>query len=66
MELPWNLCPYCGTPVPGMRREGLSVDEVLRPIPVVDSEKEPPQVVRVNIEQEPEETLPAIESRDSD
>jgi RNA polymerase subunit RPABC4/transcription elongation factor Spt4 len=65
MELPWNLCPYCGTAVPGMRREGLSVDEVLRPIPV-ESEKEPPQDVPVNFEQEPEETLSAPESGDSD
>jgi hypothetical protein len=32
MELPWNLCPYCGTPAPGMRREGLSLDEALRPL----------------------------------
>ena len=23
MELPWNLCPYRGTPAPGMRREGI-------------------------------------------
>ena len=34
MELPWNLCPYCGTPAPGMRREGLTLDEALRPLPV--------------------------------
>lgn len=33
MELPWNLCPYCGTPAPGMRREGLTLDEALRPLP---------------------------------
>lgn len=33
MELPWNLCPYCGTPAPGMRREGLTLDEALRSIP---------------------------------
>lgn len=33
MELPWNLCPYCGTPAPGMRREGMTMDEVLRTIP---------------------------------
>lgn len=39
MELPWNLCPYCGTPPPGMRREGLTMDEALRPIPV-ESEAE--------------------------
>lgn len=32
MELPWNLCPYCGTPAPGMRREGLTLDEALRPL----------------------------------
>jgi hypothetical protein len=40
MELPWNLCPYCGTPEPGMRREGLTVDEALRPLPSVEEEVE--------------------------
>ncbi|OQX64598.1 MAG: hypothetical protein B6I38_07440 [Anaerolineaceae bacterium 4572_5.1] len=30
MELPWNICPYCGTPEPGMRRDGLSMDDALR------------------------------------
>lgn len=39
MELPWNLCPYCGTPEPGMRREGFSMDELLRPIPSVESDE---------------------------
>jgi RNA polymerase subunit RPABC4/transcription elongation factor Spt4 len=34
MELPWNLCPYCGTPAPGMRRENLTLDDALRPVPV--------------------------------
>ena len=33
MELPWNICPYCGTPAPGMRKEGASMDEVLRILP---------------------------------
>ena len=33
MELPWNICPYCGTPAPGMRREHLTLDEALRPLP---------------------------------
>jgi RNA polymerase subunit RPABC4/transcription elongation factor Spt4 len=32
MELPWNLCPFCGTPAPGMRRENISLDEALRQI----------------------------------
>ncbi len=36
MELPWNLCPHCGTPAPGMRREGLTLDDALRPIQVDD------------------------------
>lgn len=36
MELPWNLCPYCGTPAPGMRREGLTLDDALRPAPPED------------------------------
>ncbi len=42
MELPWNLCPYCGTPAPGMRREGMTMDEALRSIPVemVETPKE--------------------------
>lgn len=30
MELPWNICPYCGTPAPGMRREGMTLEESLR------------------------------------
>lgn len=33
MELPWNICPYCGAAAPGMRRENLTLDEALRPIP---------------------------------
>jgi len=40
MELPWNLCPYCGTPAPGMRREGLTLDDALRPIQVEEEEIE--------------------------
>ena len=38
MELPWNLCPYCGTPAPGMRREGMTMDEALRPQPVEEKD----------------------------
>lgn len=34
MELPWNMCPYCATPTPGTRRENLSMEEALRPLPV--------------------------------
>jgi hypothetical protein len=30
MELPWNICPYCGTPAPGMRKEGGTLDDVIR------------------------------------
>jgi RNA polymerase subunit RPABC4/transcription elongation factor Spt4 len=30
MELPWNICPYCGTPAPGMRKEGGTMDDVVR------------------------------------
>src|SRR5512136_1561508 len=39
MDLPWNLCPYCGTPAPGMRRENLTMDEALRPTPAVEEEE---------------------------
>ena len=32
MALPWNICPHCGTPAPGMRRENLTLDEALQPL----------------------------------
>ena len=41
MELPWNICPYCGSPAPGMRRDGLTMDEALRGIPAAPVEEEP-------------------------
>ena len=41
MELPWNLCPYCGTPAPGMRRENLTLDEALRQISSEPVEEQP-------------------------
>lgn len=41
MELPWNLCPFCGTPAPGMRRENLTLDEALRQISSEPLEEEP-------------------------
>lgn len=34
MELPWNICPYCATPIPGIRREGMTMDEALRGLPI--------------------------------
>jgi len=40
MDLPWNLCPYCATPAPGMRRDDLTLDDVLRPTPDVEPEEE--------------------------
>ena len=44
MELAWNLCPYCGTPAPGMRRENMSMDDALRNLngEVTEAEKETP------------------------
>jgi hypothetical protein len=36
MELPWNICPFCGTPAPGMRVESASMDEALRNLKVGD------------------------------
>jgi len=39
MDLAWNLCPYCGTPAPGMRRENVTMDEALRTLPTEISEK---------------------------
>jgi hypothetical protein len=34
MDLPWNLCPYCGAPVEGMRVNGEAPPESeTRPAP---------------------------------
>lgn len=30
MELPWNICPHCATPELGMRKENMSMDDVMR------------------------------------
>lgn len=39
MDLPWNICPYCGTPAPGMRKEGTTMDDVVRELrPETDEE----------------------------
>ncbi len=41
MELHWNICPYCATPAPGMKKEGMSLDEALRPSPLDPEEFDP-------------------------
>lgn len=38
MELSWNLCPYCGTAAPGMRKDNVTLDEVLRTLPSENAE----------------------------
>lgn len=44
MELPWNLCPWCGTAVPGMRQENLSLDEAMRDLSLEpELVEEPPE-----------------------
>jgi RNA polymerase subunit RPABC4/transcription elongation factor Spt4 len=40
MELPWNICPHCGTPVPGMRQEGLNIDDAIRDLQLGDTHGE--------------------------
>ena len=40
MELPWNICPYCGTPAPGMRKEGVTMEEVVQELKVEDRQGE--------------------------
>lgn len=39
IELPWNLCPYCGAAAPGLRRENMTLDEALRPLPEEEPEE---------------------------
>ena len=38
MDLAWNLCPYCATPSPGARRDSMTIDEALQPIPAEPKE----------------------------
>jgi RNA polymerase subunit RPABC4/transcription elongation factor Spt4 len=45
MELPWNLCPYCGALAPGVRREGLTLDEALQPLPPEEAEQPAPEEI---------------------
>ena len=52
MELPWNICPYCGTPAPGMRKEGTTMEDVVRSLP---------QEENLEPENLPEEELPAAQ-----
>jgi hypothetical protein len=41
MELPWNLCPYCGAPAPGMRSEtAVSMDAALRELGISNEDDE--------------------------
>jgi len=40
MDLPWNICPYCGAPAPGMRKEGVTMDEALRELKIGEGEPE--------------------------
>ncbi len=40
MELPWNICPHCGTAVPGMRSEGMNMDDALRDLEMGDARGE--------------------------
>lgn len=48
MELPWNLCPYCGATAPGMRREGLTLDEALQSMPTAEGEEPVPEEIEAN------------------
>jgi hypothetical protein len=40
MELAWNICPFCGTPAPGMRKEGGTLDDVVRGLKIEDENKD--------------------------
>jgi RNA polymerase subunit RPABC4/transcription elongation factor Spt4 len=58
MELPWNICPYCGTPAPGMRKEGVTMEDVLRNLPVEEKHE-----VQNLSDEEPSVPLPLIEDQ---
>jgi len=41
MELAWNLCPYCAAPVPGMRKENITLEDALSYFPGQPEEEAP-------------------------
>ena len=64
MELPWNICPYCGTPAPGMRKEGTTMEDVVRSLPQ-EEKLEPENLSEEDlpaVQDQPEEEQPAAES----
>jgi RNA polymerase subunit RPABC4/transcription elongation factor Spt4 len=36
LELFWNLCPYCGTPVPGARKTNQTMEEATHNLPLFE------------------------------
>lgn len=38
MELPWEICPFCATPVLGTRRENITLDDALQTPPYEEGE----------------------------
>lgn len=56
MELPWNICPYCGSPTPGMRKEGITMEDVIRELPKEEKDiNEVKEVKDVKNAKEPKE-----------
>ena len=56
MELPWNICPYCGSPTPGMRKEGITMEDVIRELPKEEKDiNEVKEVKDVKKAKEPKE-----------
>jgi RNA polymerase subunit RPABC4/transcription elongation factor Spt4 len=67
MELPWNLCPFCETPAPGMRRENLTLDDVLSTLPPIEVEEPTAQLEDETLpEPQPEAEIPEPESAEGD
>ena len=59
MELPWNICPYCGTPAPGMRKEGTTMDDVVRNLPE-EVDQPVPEKIAQTLPDKAEEALPGV------
>ena len=36
LDLTWNLCPYCATSAPGMRKENLTMEDAMQDISILD------------------------------
>jgi hypothetical protein len=59
MELPWNLCPFCGAPTPGKRREKLTLGDAMESFSEITFDESDPSL---DMDLDSWEALPEFDS----